>query len=128
VGSVGTFVARGSVGRAGFLERMDVHHRGDPVATFISLMSGNVVAGVFHAEFGWNFTATWIVVAVVVLVLVTVIHELGIAVSANVQRVVSIAEILFFVVLSIALIVAAKAQHACPCFSPHAGTSKDSRG
>ena len=76
------------------------------VVTFVALMSGNVVAGVMSSEYGWSFTATWVVVSVVVLLAVSIIHELGIKVSANVQRVVSILEILFFVVLSIGLIAA----------------------
>jgi amino acid transporter len=126
-GSVGTFVAKGLGGPAGFWNAWMYTIAEILVVTFISLMSGNVVAGVFHAEFNWPFTATWIVVAVVVLVLVTIIHELGIAVSANVQRVVSIAEILFFVVLSIALIVAAK-HNTLSVFSPHAGTVKGFKG
>lgn len=120
-GSVGTFVAKGLGGPLGFWNAWMYTIAEILVVTFVSLMTGNVVAGVTSSEFGWSFTATWIVVSVVVLLLVTVIHELGITVSANVQRVVSILEILFFVILSIGLIISAGSHNTLSVFTTSHG-------
>ena len=127
-GSVGTFVAKGLGGPLGFWNAWMYTIAEILVVTFVALMSGNVVAGVVNSEFSWSFTATWVVVSVVVLVLVSIIHELGIRVSASVQRIVSIIEILFFVVLSIALIVAAGRHNTIAVFSVKYGNIPGFKG
>ena len=127
-GSVGTFVAKGLGGPFGFWNAWMYTIAEILVVTFVSLMSGNIVAGVMNSEFNWSFKATWIVVSVAVLVAVTIIHELGITVSANVQRVVSIIEILFFVALSVALIVAAGRQNTLGVFTVKYGNIPGYKG
>ena len=127
-GSVGTFVAKGLGGPFGFWNAWMYTIAEILVVTFVSLMSGNIVAGVMNSEYNWSFKATWIVVSVAVLVAVTIVHELGITVSANVQRVVSIIEILFFVALSIALIVSAGRHNTISVFSVKYGNIPGYKG
>jgi amino acid transporter len=127
-GSVGTFVAKGLGGPLGFWNAWMYTIAEILVVTFVSLMSGNIVAGVMNSEFNWSFKATWIVVSVGVLVAVTIVHELGITVSANVQRVVSIVEILFFLILAIALIIAAGRHNTLAVFTVKYGNVPGFKG
>lgn len=127
-GSVGTFVAKGLGGLVGFWNAWMYTISGIVALAWLPLLIGNIVAGVVHSEFNWSFTATWIIVAVVTLVLVTIVHELGIQTSTTVLTVVSILEILFFVVLSIALIIAAGGHNTLAVFTTKYGNVPGYKG
>jgi amino acid transporter len=115
-GSLGTYVSRSLGGGPGFVVGWMYAISELLIVSFVALLIGGLVAGVCSSEFGWPVTATWIGAVIVMYVLVGIVHELGVGVSTRVQQVISIVEVLLFVVLSITLIVTAGGRNSLSVF------------
>ena len=123
-GSLGTYVARGLGGGTGFVIGWMYAISELLIVSFVALLIGGVVSGVGSSEFGWPVTATWVVTTVVMYLLVAAVHELGVTVSTRVQMVISVVEILLFVVLSVWLIAKAGANNSLSVFGTAHGNVK----
>ena len=106
-GSLGTYVARSLGGAFGFVTGWMYAISELLIVSFVALLIGVLISGVGNSEFGWPVTATWVITVIGVYALVATVHELGVNVSTRVQQVISIIEVLLFVVLSITLIAKA---------------------
>lgn len=106
-GSLGTYVSRSLGGPAGFVAGWMYAVSELLIVSFVALLIGALVSGVGNGEFGWPVRPTWVVTVIVVYLVVAVVHELGVSVSTRVQQVISIVEVLLFVVLSVTLIMKA---------------------
>lgn len=115
-GSLGTYITQALGGGVGLVTGWMYAISELLIVSFVALLIGDLVAGVGNAEFGWPITATWVITAIAVYVLVTIVHELGIGVSARVQQVISIIEILLFLALSITLIAKAGDRNTLSVF------------
>ena len=116
-GSVGTYVVHGLGGGVGFVTAWMYTIAEVLVVSFASLLVGALVAGTGNSEFGWPFTATWVITVVVIFVLISVVHELGVGVSTKVQQVISTFEILLFLALAVTLIVKAGNHNTLAVFT-----------
>jgi amino acid transporter len=123
-GSVGTYVSRGLGGGVGFVTGWMYAVSELLIVSFVALLIGGLVSGVGSSEFGWPATTTWVVTVIVAYTLIAVVHELGVTVSTRVQLVISIIEILLFVVLSVTLIVKAGGRNTLSVFGTTHGNIK----
>ena len=123
-GSLGTYVSRGLGGGTGFVVGWMYAISELLIVSFVALLLGGLVAGVGNAEFGWPVTATWVVSVIVMYALVAVVHELGVGVSTRVQQIISIVEVLLFVVISVALILSADGRNSLSVFGTSHGNVK----
>jgi amino acid transporter len=127
-GSVGTYVSRGLGARTGYVTGWMYAISEMLIVSFVALLIGALVSGVTSAEFGWPVRSTWIVTVVVIYALTALVHELGVSVSTRVQQVISVVEILLFVVLSLTLIVKAGGQNTLSVFGTGHGNIKGFKG
>jgi amino acid transporter len=123
-GSLGTYISRGLGGAAGFVAGWMYAISELLIVALIALLIGELLGGVTSSEFGWSSTATWVITVIVMYLLTSLVHELGVGVSTRVQQVISIIEILLFAVLSITLIVSAGNRNTISLFGTSHGNIK----
>ena len=116
-GSLGTYVARSLGGGAGYVIGWMYAISELLIVSFVSLLIGALVSGLLNSELGLPVTPVWIASVIVVYLLVVLVHELGVRVSAGVQLIIGIAEIVFFALLSLVLIADAGAQNTLSVFT-----------
>lgn len=127
-GSLGTYVSRSLGGPAGFVTGWMYGIAELLVVSYVALLIAALVAGLVNSEFGWPYTATWVVTVIAIYVLVAVVHELGVNVSTRVQQIISIVEMLLFVALSATLIVKAGSGNTLSVFGTGHGNIKGYEG
>jgi amino acid transporter len=115
-GSLGTYVAR-AIGRGpGYVVGWMYGVSEMLIVSFVSLLIGALTSGLLNSEWGWPVKPVWIACVVIVYALVMVVHESGVTVTARVQLVISVVEVLFFLVLSIVLISHAGSANSLSVF------------
>jgi amino acid transporter len=86
------------------------------------ILFGYLVGSIANSEFGWPFTATWIIFMIVASILVAGLNYRGIRVSARAGTILGLFEILVFVALAIWLIVKAGGNNTGSVFTLHFAT------
>jgi amino acid transporter len=89
---------------------------------------GWLFGAVFHSEWNWNFTATWIAFTCIGAVTVALFNYRGVKLSARMGTILGMFEILVFVLLAIFLIVKAGSHNTLQVFTLHFATIKGYKG
>ncbi len=92
------------------------------------ILFGYLVGSITNSEFGWPFTATWVISMIVASVLIAGLNYRGIRVSARAGTILGLFEILVFVALAIWLIVKAGGNNTGSVFTLHFATVKGYHG
>ncbi len=92
------------------------------------ILTGYLVGSITNSEFGWPFTATWVIFMIVASLLVAGLNFRGIQVSARTGTILGSFEILVFVALAIWLIVKAGSSNTLSVFTLHYATIKGYHG
>jgi amino acid transporter len=92
------------------------------------ILFGYLVGSITNSEFGWPFTATWVIFMIVASVLIAGLNYRGIRVSARAGTILGLFEILVFVALAIWLIVKAGGNNTGSVFTLHFATVKGYHG
>ena len=87
-----------------------------------TILVGHLVGSVMHDEFGWPFTATWIVVMIAAAVSIALLNYRGVQVSAKVGTVLGLFEIVVFLALAVWLVVKAGSGNTGVVFTLHFAT------
>jgi len=92
------------------------------------ILFGYLVGSIAHSEFGWPFTATWVIFMIVASILIVGLNYCGIRVSARVGTILGLFEILVFLALAIWLIAKAGGNNTGSVFTLHFATITGHRG
>jgi amino acid transporter len=92
------------------------------------VLFGYLFGSIAHSEWGWPFTATWVIFMIVGAILVAALNYRGIQVSARAGTLLGLFEILVFVALAIWLIVKAGRHNTLDVFTLHFATIKGYHG
>ncbi len=92
------------------------------------VLFGYLLGSIVHSEWGWPFTATWVIFMIVGAVLVAALNYRGIQVSARAGTLLGLFEILVFVALAIWLIAKAGSRNTFDVFTLHFATIKGYHG
>jgi amino acid transporter len=92
------------------------------------VLFGYLFGSIAHSEWGWPFTATWVIFMIVGAILVAALNYRGIQVSARAGTLLGLFEILVFVALAIWLIVKAGHRNTLDVFTLHFATIKGYHG
>jgi amino acid transporter len=92
------------------------------------ILFGYLVGSIAHSEFGWPFTATWVIFMIVASILIVGLNYCGIRVSARVGTILGLFEILVFLALAIWLIAQAGGDNTGSVFTLHFATIAGHRG
>jgi amino acid transporter len=98
------------------------------VGPITMILFGYLVGSVTNSEFGWPFTATWVIFMIVASVLIAGLNYRGIRVSARAGTILGLFEILVFFALAVWLIVKAGGNNTGSVFTLHFATVKGYRG
>ena len=88
------------------------------------ILCGYLIGSVTNSEFGWPFTATWVIFMIVASVLIAGLNYRGIKVSARAGTILGTFEIVVFVALAIWLVVKAGSGNTGNVFTLHFATIK----
>jgi amino acid transporter len=121
VATSGTGLARGAIGLREVLFQ-SVTSMAPAGAVALSIAAGATY------EWGWPFTATWVIFMIVGAILVAALNYRGIQVSARAGTLLGLFEILVFVALAIWLIVKAGHRNTLDVFTLHFATIKGYHG
>jgi amino acid transporter len=116
-GGLYTYTARGLHPGVGFLVGWEFSMIWALSAPVNYLLMGNLLGGVFASEFGWSFGVTWVVVAIICAIAITVLNFFGVQASTRTGVVMGAFEILVFVVLGFWLIVKAGSNNTLSVFT-----------
>lgn len=86
------------------------------------VLFGYLLGSVANSEWGWPFTATWVIFMIVGAILVAALNYRGIQVSARAGTLLGLFEILVFLALAIWLIVEAGGRNTFDVFTLHYAT------
>jgi amino acid transporter len=86
------------------------------------ILFGYLVGSIAHSEFGWPFTATWVIFMIVASALLAALNYRGIRVSARAGTILGLFEILVFLALAIWLIATAGGNNTGNVFTLHFAT------
>jgi amino acid transporter len=86
------------------------------------ILFGYLVGSIANSEFGWPFTATWVIFMIVASVLIACLNFCGIRVSTRVGMILGLFEILVFLALAISLIATAGGNNTGNVFTLHFAT------
>lgn len=89
---------------------------------------GWLFGAVFHSEWNWPFTATWICFSCAAAVIVAILNYRGIRLSARIGTVLGAFEIIVFALLAVFLIVKAGSHNTLQVFTLHFATIKGYNG
>src|SRR5215472_14969353 len=92
------------------------------------VLFGYLISSVTQTEFGWPFTATWVIFMIVAALLIAGLNFRGIRVSAGAGTVLGALEIAVFLVLAVWLIVKAGSGNTGSVFTLHYATIKGFNG
>ncbi len=92
------------------------------------ILCGYLIGSVCNSEFGWPFTATWVIFMIVASLLIAALNYRGIKVSARAGTVLGSFEIAVFLVLAIWLVVKAGSGNTGSVFTLHYATIKGYKG
>ncbi len=92
------------------------------------VLFGYLLGSIAHSEWGWPFTATWVIFMIVGAILVAALNYRGIQVSARAGTLLGLFEILVFVALAIWLIARAGNRNTFNVFTLHFATIKGYHG
>jgi amino acid transporter len=92
------------------------------------VLFGYLFGSIAHSEWGWPFTATWVIFMIIGAILVAALNYRGIQVSARAGTLLGLFEILVFVALAIWLIVKAGNRNTLDVFTLHFATIKGYHG
>jgi amino acid transporter len=92
------------------------------------VLFGYLIGSIAHSEWGWPFTATWVIFMIVGAILVAALNYRGIQVSARAGTLLGLFEILVFVALAIWLIAKAGHRNTFDVFTLHFATIKGYKG
>ncbi|MFI6041205.1 APC family permease [Nocardia sp. NPDC051321] len=93
-----------------------------------TVLVGYLVGSVMHSEFGWPFTATWVVIMIMAAVVIALLNYRGVRVSAQVGTILGLFEILVFLVLAGWLVVKAGGANTGAVFTLHFATVEGYHG
>ncbi|HYB17753.1 MAG TPA: APC family permease [Streptosporangiaceae bacterium] len=88
------------------------------------ILCGYLIGSIMNSEFGWPFTATWVIFMVVATVLIAGLNYRGIRISARAGTLLGSFEIIVFLALAIWLVVKAGSANTLSVFSLHYATVK----
>ncbi len=86
------------------------------------VLFGYLVSSVTQSEFGWPFTATWVIFMIAAALVIAGLNFRGVKVSAGTGTILGALEILVFLVLAIWLIVKAGSGNTLSVFTLHYAT------
>jgi amino acid transporter len=89
---------------------------------------GYLFGAVFHSEFGWPFTTTWVGFMCAGAVIIALLNYRGIRLSAGTGTLLGTFEIIVFLVLAVWLIAKAGGHNTADVFSFHYATIKGYKG
>jgi len=92
------------------------------------ILTGYLIGSICNSEFGWPFTATWVIFMIVATVLIAALNYRGIKVSARAGTILGSFEIAVFLVLAIWLIAKAGSHNTFSVFTLHYATIKGYTG
>ena len=92
------------------------------------ILCGYLIGSITNSEFGWPFTATWVIFMIVASILVAALNYCGIRVSARTGTILGSFEILVFLALAVWLIVKAGSANTVSVFTLHYATIKGYKG
>jgi amino acid transporter len=92
------------------------------------VLFGYLVGSITNSEFGWPFTATWIIFTIVASVLIAGLNYRGIRVSARAGTILGLFEILVFLALALWLIVRAGGNNTASVLTLHYATIEGYQG
>ncbi len=106
-----------------------------PLAVLLALIGpitmvlfGYLIGSIANSEWGWPFTATWVIFMIVGAILVAGLNYRGIQVSARAGTLLGLFEIVVFVLLALWLIVKAGSNNTFSVFTLHYATIKGYHG
>jgi amino acid transporter len=123
-----TYVSRGLHPSLGFLVAFGYALAEALVAPLLYLIFGNVIASTLNTEFGWSYTAWWMIAAVAAALLVFALGYLGIRISTETGTVLGVFEIAVFAALALWLIVKAGSANTLSVFGTGDATVEGFRG
>jgi amino acid transporter len=127
-GSIYTYPAEGIHPAVGFLVGWGYALVQALVGPGTSALFGYLVASVTSAEFGWDFTATWVISLIAFAVLIAALNFGRVQLSARAGAVLGAVEIAVFAVLAVWLIVKAGSGNTFSVFTLHFATVKGYHG
>jgi amino acid transporter len=127
-GSIYTYPAEGIHPAVGFLVGWGYALVQALVGPVTSALFGYLVASVTSAEFGWDFTATWVISLVAFAVVIAALNFGRIQLSARAGSVLGAVEIAIFTVLAVWLIVKAGSGNTFSVFALHFAAVKGYHG
>jgi amino acid transporter len=92
------------------------------------VLFGYLIGSIANSEWGWPFTATWVIFMIVGAILVAGLNYRGIQVSARAGTLLGLFEIVVFVLLAVWLIVKAGSNNTFSVFTLHYATIKGYHG
>ena len=92
------------------------------------ILCGYLIGSVCNSEFGWPFTATWVIFMIVASLLIAALNYRGIKVSARAGTILGTFEIVVFLVLAVWLIAKAGSHNTGNVFTLHYATIKGYKG
>jgi amino acid transporter len=92
------------------------------------ILFGYLVGSITNTEFGWPFTATWVIFTIVAALLIAGLNYRGIQVSAKAGTILGLFEILVFLALAVWLIAKAGSRNTGSVFTLHYATIKGYQG
>jgi amino acid transporter len=92
------------------------------------VLFGYLVSSVTQTEFGWPFTATWVIFMIVAALVIAGLNFRGVTLSARTGTVLGALEIAVFLVLAVWLIVKAGSANTGSVFSLHYATLNGFKG
>jgi len=92
------------------------------------VLFGYLISSIANSEWGWPFTATWVIFMIVGAVLVAGLNYRGIRVSARAGTFLGLFEIVVFLLLAIWLIAVAGSRNTFSVFTLHYATIKGYQG
>jgi amino acid transporter len=123
-----TYVSRGLHPSLGFLVAFGYALAEALVAPLLYLIFGNVIASTLNTEFGWSYTAWWMIAAVAAALFVFALGYLGIRISTETGTVLGVFEIAVFAALALWLIVKAGSANTLSVFGTSHATVEGFRG
>ena len=92
------------------------------------ILTGYLIGSITNSEFGWPFTATWVIFMIVASVLIAALNFRGVKISARTGTILGSFEILVFVALAIWLVIKAGSANTLSVFTLHYATVKGYTG
>lgn len=127
-GGLATYTARGLGNHLGFLVAWAFAAGYLLIVPFLALIAGNLVGTVVHTEWGWSYSAWWLIASLLASVIVFFINIVGIRISTAAGLILGIFEVIVLLALSVTLIIKAGGHNDLSVFSTKFSTVKGYSG